>query len=415
MERVVGIQPSAGEIQEILERLEFECKVVPQGLEVTVPLHRLDVEIEADLLEEVARMVGYDKIPTTRMRDELPSQRSNPVLALDEKVRSTLVGCGLYEALTYSLMGVDEQDRLLPPAARDDKAVRPTEPGAGLRDMLPCILAGDACVTLANPMTPERTIMRTTLLASLVGIAASNLRFTERANLFEIARVYLPADSHGLPVEVNHLGIVMTGPRAERSWLTPESEHQDFFDLKGVVEALMAALGVRDWRAEAAAHPTFHPGRCAALYMGEKRVGIFGELNPAVRPLWELPAQRVSLLEMDMDALLEHMTGGRAFQTVSRFPAVVQDLAVVVDETVTAREVERVIREVGGRLLRDAVLFDVYQGPSIPAGKRSLAYRLTYQSDEKTLTDAEAAKAHNKIVMRLGAVLGAQLRGPAAG
>jgi phenylalanyl-tRNA synthetase beta chain len=415
VERVLGIRLDTSEMQDVLERLEFQCVAVPEGLDVTVPLHRLDVEIEADLLEEIARMVGYDKIPTTRMSDELPTQRDNPPLELTQKVRRTLVGCGLNDALTYSFVGMEDQDRLLPVAARSESGIRATEPGVHLQDMLPCILAGDACIRLANPMTPERVIMRTTLLASLLATASSNLRFTERVNLFEVARVYLPADSQGLPVEVTHLGIVMTGPRVERSWLTSATGEQDFFDMKGVLEALMDALGVADWRVEAASHPTFHPGRCAAVYTGDKRIAIFGELNPVLRQAWELPAQRVSLLEMNLDALPARVKGDRDFQPVSRFPAIVQDMAVMVDEGISAAQVEKVIREVGGRLLKRAVLFDLYQGPSIPAGKRSLAYSLTYQSDEKTLTDAEAAKVHNKIVQRLAAVLGAQLRGPAAG
>jgi len=232
-------------------------------------------------------------------------------------------------------------------------------------------------------------------------------------NLFEVARVYLPVDSHGLPVEATHLGIVMTGPRAEWSWLSPASEEQDFFDMKGVVDTLMGALGIANWHVESASHPTFHPGRCASVHAGDRRIAIFGELNPALRPMWELPAQRVSLLEMNLDALPVRLKGDRSFLSVPRFPAIVQDMAVIVDEGVSAAQVEKVIREVGGRLLKRAVLFDVYQGKSIPAGKRSLAYSLTYQSDEKTLTDAEAARAHNKIAQRLSAVLGAQLRGSA--
>ena len=412
VERLLGIPLDTPAIRDALESLEFECGSVPDGLEVNVPLHRLDVEIEADLLEEIARMVGYDKIPTTRMRDELPAQRDNPPLELTRKVRRILTGGGLNDAHSYSFVSMEDQDRLLPVAARADMTLRATEPGVHLQEMLPCILAGGACIRVANPLTPERVIMRTTLLASLLATASSNLRFTERVNLFEVARVYLPVDAVGLPVERTHLGIVMTGPRAERSWLTPSSEGQDFFDMKGVVDALMGALGVPEWRVEAASHPTFHPGRCAWLVAGDQRVAIFGELNPALRPMWELPAQRVNLLEMNMEALPVRLKGDRSFQSVSRFPAIVQDMAVVVDEGVTAAQVEAVIRQVGGRLLKDAVLFDVYQGPSISAGKRSLAYSLTYQSDEKTLTDAEAARAHNKIVQRLAAVLGAQLRGP---
>lgn len=411
VERIVGIPMSRDEAQDILERLDFACSPHERGLKVKVPLHRLDVEIEADLLEEIARMVGYDKIPVTLMRDELPPQRENPSLTLAQKVRAALVGCGLTEVITYSLVADGAQDHLLPPESRDDVSARAVEPGEHLRDMLPCILANDACIRVANPLTPEQVVMRTTLLASLLMTTASNLRFTDRVNVFEVARVYLPMDAQGLPAEVTHLGIAMTGPRWERSWLTPEPEPQDFFDLKGVVEALMGSLGISDWHVEAASHPAFHPGRCATLHLGSRKAAIFGELNPALRAHWGLNDARVSLLEMDLDAVATHVSGPRAFSAVSRYPAVVQDLAVVVDESVPASQVAEVIREAGGKLLQGVLLFDVYQGPPIPEGKRSLAFSLSYQSDTKTLTDAEVAKVQQRIVRRLESVLGAQLRG----
>lgn len=410
IERIVGIPMDAAQAQGILERLDFTCARDGGDVMARAPDHRVDIEIEADLIEEVARLVGYDRIPATLMSDELPPQRDNPESEGTALVADALLGCGLWEAIGYSLVGQGDMDRLLPPAERGKPQFRATAPTAGLCTQIPCVLAPEACVRLANPLTPEHDTMRTSLLPGLLMTAAANLRFTDRVNLFETGRVYLPVGNE-LPEEPVRLGLLMTGPRFERSWLVKESEQQDFFDVKGAIEAVLRALGIRDWRVEPEEHPTFQSGRSARLLVEGKRVGIFGEISIPVREMFSLPERRVCAGEFDLEALIRARQAARPFGGLSRYPTVEQDLAIVVTDGVPAAQVEAMIRQTGGRILRDVRLFDVYRGAPVPEGSRSLAYSLVYQADDKTLTDAEVAGIHNKIVRRLERELGATLRG----
>jgi phenylalanyl-tRNA synthetase beta chain len=203
---------------------------------------------------------------------------------------------------------------------------------------------------------------------------------------------------------------VMTGPREARSWLAgQDSTPMGFYDLKGVVETLLAGLGL-EGTFEPGDHPAFHPGRCAQVSVGDSAVGVMGELHPAVREAFDLPQQPVGALEFGLEALLIAVGKVRTLQPIPRFPAVSQDLAVVVDESLPAQRVQEAIVEAGGKLLRRAELFDLYRGEQIPPGKKSLAYSLTYQAEGRTLTDAEVAKVQERIVQHLAKELGAELR-----
>lgn len=388
-ERILGMALSADEIARLLAPLGFDCTVVRDTVHVRVPSFRMDVTQNADLLEEVARMVGYDRIPTTLLRDVLPPQRGNPLLELEERVRDVLIGCGLDEVITYSLTNLRSVARLTPGMPEVD---------------------GSAYLRLANPLTPEREYMRQTLQNSLLETVAFNLRHFERVGIFEIGRVYLPRAAQELPEEPTMLGLALSGKREERSWMQAEAGEVDFFDLKGIVEALLERLGVSGARYEAAEQPTFHPGRQAALYVGEERVGVFGEVHPVVREQFELPAQRVCLGEFRLEPLLR-AAGTRRYEPLSRFPAVRQDIAVVVEETVPAAQVAAVIQKAAGALLRDVALFDVYRGAPLPEGKVSLAYRLTFQSPDRVLVEEEVNRLREKkIVPALERELGAAIR-----
>jgi phenylalanyl-tRNA synthetase beta chain len=205
---------------------------------------------------------------------------------------------------------------------------------------------------------------------------------------------------------------VVTGPRDERHWLVDaeDGEPLDFFDLKGLVETLLARLHIEDAAYEPVAHPTFQEGRTARLSLAGEHVGILGEVHPDVRQAFDLPAQRIAAAELDLEALLAHVPDVWYVEPITPYPAVLQDLAVVVDEAVPAAAVRDAIAEAGGFLLRDVQLFDVYRGESIPAGKKSLAYALTFQAPDKTLRDEIAARQVERIVARLRGELGADLR-----
>ena len=389
---ILGVEIPVDEMVRILESLEFQVKVHNRKseLEVTVPSYRLDVNIPVDLVEEIGRIWGYDRLPTTLIADELPPQRGNPALEGEERVRDVLVGCGLQEVITYSLGNLEAFARLDPAGERPDP---------------------DEYVRIANPLSSEREFMRRTLMSNLLETLRDNLRYAERVAIFEVGRVYLPREDEVLPDEPRRLAIALTGPRTGRSWLGGDSGELDFYDLKGVVEALLARLGLDESCVFAPTeHPTFKPGRTAVLTVNGVEVGVMGEVHPLVCEAFEMEGRRVCLLEFDLEALLGQMPPTRFMRPISRFPAVIQDLAVVVDEDVPGRRVEEVITAAGGSLLREVLLFDLYRGEQIPPGKKSLAFSLTYQADDRTLTDKEVARVQSRIVRRLERELSAQLR-----
>ena len=387
--RILGITIPQGDIVRILESLEFIVERGGDTLTVTVPEHRLDVTIPADLIEEIARIYGYDRIPTSLMSDELPPQRSNVELEIEEKLRDILVGAGLQEVITYPLRNLETFAKLEPDAAALDP---------------------DDYIRLANPLTPEREFMRRTLISGLLETVRDNLRFVERVAIYEIGRVYWPREGEELPQEPRHLCIAMTGPRTARSWLGGTTEPFGFYDLKGVVEAVVDDLNLSGVTYTPGDHPTFHPGRLASLAIDGVAAGVLGEVHPTVCEAYGLGTGTVCLAELNLEVLLANAGRPVRLKPVSTYPAVYEDLAVIVDEQVPAAQVHELIAQTGGDTLREVQLFDIYRGPQIGEGKVSLAYALTYQADDKTLNASAVAMLRAKIVRRLERELGATLR-----
>jgi phenylalanyl-tRNA synthetase beta chain len=389
VERILGIGIPKDEIARILESLEFIVVDGRDALTVTAPQHRLDVSIPADLIEEIARVYGYERIPTTLLTDELPPQRSNVELEIEERVRDILVGAGLQEIITYPLNNLPAYAKLTPGGAVPD--------------------AGDY-VQLANPLTPEREYMRRTLMTSVLETVRDNLRFVDRVAIYEVGRVYWPREGEVLPEEPRHLCIAMTGPRVTRSWLDSAPEPLSFYDLKGVIETLLSGLGLGNATFAPASHPTLHPGRSAVLLIDDVETGVLGEVRPDVCDAYDLGERYVCLAEFNLEKLLA--TAGQPVHTkpVSTYPAVYEDLAIVVDEQVPAAQVHHLIAQTGGRTLRQVALFDVYRGEQVGEAKKSLAYALTYQADDRTLNAKAVAKLRAKIVKRLERELDATLR-----
>ncbi|MGH2593396.1 MAG: phenylalanine--tRNA ligase subunit beta, partial [Anaerolineae bacterium] len=420
VERILGFSIPLKQIVRILESLEFKCEVrspasnpakrgasslQPHGgasqsptssIRVTVPDHRLDCDGPDDLIEEIARLYGYDRIPRTAMNDEMPPQRSNVDLELEELVRDALVDAGLQEVVTYSMTTPAREAAIFPPGARPDPKGRSSD---------------RPYVTLTNPISAERTHMRHTLLASLLETVASNIRHHNAVAIFEINKVYLASEDGPLPDEPRRLAIALTGPREPASWQGGEAAPMDFYDLKGVIEAVVAALHVEAVRYEPGDHPTYTPGRAAKLFVGDGIVGTFGEIHPLVREAFDLPAQPVLAAELDFERLARNARHIYRVSDVPRYPTVTEDLAVIVNADMPAEAVRAAIAASGGELLRGVSLFDLFKGEQIGSGKKSLAYRLTYQADDRTLTDAEVAKVRAGIVRHLQEKLGATLRG----
>jgi len=371
--RWLGIELSPEEIAGILKSLEFEVTIQDSRIRATAPNHRLDIGTgvigKADLMEEIARIYGYDRIPETRMADALPPQKGNRELEIEEDLRDLLADLGLQEIITHRLTSPENEARRL------------------------------------SPDTPAE------LLSSVLSIVERNARIRERIAVFEINPVFLHSEDGVLPDEKNHLVIALTGPRALTDWQGADSTPMGFFDLKGIVERALNGLHLTDVRYEPGEHPSFHPGKCARVLVGEKQIGIMGELHPQVAANYDMLETPLLAAEFNLEAIVESVPALFEVSSIPTQPPILEDIALIVDENVPAADVENLIRQTGGRTVTDVHLFDVYRGDQIGAGKKSLAYSLTYQNPERTLTDKDAAKLRNKIVKRLARELGAQLRG----
>jgi phenylalanyl-tRNA synthetase beta chain len=384
VKRLLGINLKAEQIAELLTRLEFTCKVENEAVEVKAPPHRLDIGEGivgvADVLEEVARSYGYDNIPETRMADALPPQIGNPVYEWEERVRDILVKLGLQEIVSYRLTSPERESRLVPHTDY---------------------------VTLANPITPERRVLRRSLLASLLEAVEKNER-AESIAIYELGPIFEP-NKMDLPNERSQLALVLRGSRIATAWDVKDSPPYDFYDLKGRIELLLNGLRYTDVSYTPIDSVNYlHPGKAAEVKVNGQAVGAFGELHPLIKEKYEVGDSPVIVAEFDLEKL-RSVSPTYGVVPISEFPPVYEDIAIIVDESVPAARVEALIRQTGGKTVTDVHLFDVYRDEKIGTGKKSLAYSLTYQSD-KTMTDAEAAAIRTKIVKRLEHEVGARLR-----
>jgi len=412
-DRVLGVAIPPEDQLRILASLEFRVEVteslpIPgnpdQGdvWRVTVPSYRLDVSLPVDLVEEIGRIWGYDHFPVTLIDEELPLLRRNVSLEEEDHVRDILVSLGLDEVIIYSLIDPEDESRLH------------SDPQAALE------LPGER-VVLKNYLSPERSQMRRTLLSGALRTAWSNLRFMERIAIFEVGHVYFQMrapndDTADTGVdEPRRLCILLTGPRQGRWYAPTDREAMDYFDLKGIAEALLRSLALEDKAQWATGqHPSFHPGRCAVVTVNDRPLGVVGELHPLVREAFDLPEQPVVLLEWDLDVLLDaarQADAEKKIGTISSYPPVYEDLALVVDEAMPAAEVQRAILDAGRPLVTQALLFDVYRGEQVGVGRKSLAYALTYQSPGKLLDEHDVAKLRERIIKLVQKQLNATLRG----
>jgi phenylalanyl-tRNA synthetase beta chain len=397
VQRWLGIELSAEQIAAVLSALDFSCVHVNVGGEpavrATTPDHRLDIGEGvigvADLMEEIARVYGYERIPSTRLSDELPPQRSNPSLEREEAVRDMLVNLGLQEVATYRMTSSEREARRLPPETP---------------------IVDEPYVRLANPIVSDRNLMRRSLLSSVLEVVERNSRLQTRMAFFEIAPVFLPEGGDSLPLEQQRLVIVITGSRSLTSWQASDSGLMDFYDLKGIVNAILEGLHLQKIRYEAFEHPSFHPGKTSRVFVDDLEAGLLGELHPLVHQNYEIPAAPLLAADFNLDILLAAVPSRYDVTAVPTFPPVLEDMAVIVDEAISAERVEETLRQAGGNTLVNLRLFDVYRGEQIGQGLKSLAYSLTYQAPDRTLTDQEATQIRQRIVHRLHQDLNARLR-----
>jgi len=382
--QLLGVEFSLDQIVGALTSLSFECKGASASeVRVTAPYWRSDIHQAVDLIEEVARIIGYDEIPATMLAQSVPRQSPEPILSLKQKVRYSLVGYGFQEVITYSLTSLEMLNKLLP----DPHPIDPMP------------------LRVANPMTLEQEYLRPNLRANLLAVLSANRRYEDSGiRLFELGKVYLPRPKD-LPGEPEMLCGLLSGSRFEKSWHGGDDSF-DFYDARGVVEGLLSQLDI-EASFDESKDESLHPVKQAAIVIAGNQLGVVGELHSKLLQAFEIPGAAY-LFEINLTALLPFTVGHKMFQPISRFPTIVRDIALVVDSGVTHHRVKDIINSFP--LVKRVTIFDVYSGEQVPPGKKSLAYSITFQSPTHTLTDEEVNQVQQQILDKLSTELGATLR-----
>jgi len=395
VERMLGVHLPAKEIASLLKRYEFSCVVKGKKVQTKAPPYRTDIGEgvvgKADVIEDIARLYGYDHIPAERLSAELPPQRGNRQEQRDRFFQDQLARLGLQEIISYRLTNPETENRV---RAADDP------------------LSEKDYIRLRNPISEERHVMRRSILDSMLTAMEKNIRNHDHLALFEIGPIFTPTKKGDLPDEEIRLCIAMSGLKSLPSWDQEKSAEMDFFDLKGVIETLLHALHIEDYAFESAQHPAFHPGKCARLIVGKTEIGVMGELHPQVKGKYNFQNPPVLAADLDADQLYDLGNSQFEAKPVPAFPPIIEDLAVIVDESTTSSEISSLMHKAGGFLLKEVVVFDIYRGEQAGPGRKSMAYRLTYQAPNRTLTDKDVGKLRDRIIGKLENELKATVRKP---
>lgn len=370
---LLGTDISEADMVEYLRRLEIPV----EGHEIRVPSWRPDLVGMADIAEEVGRLFGYNNIPTTTFRGAATEGGYTEAMKLENRAGSLCRSLGYSEILTYSFVSPSIFDQIRLP---EDSSLR-------------------NAMRIQNPLGEDASIMRTVALPSMLAILARNNAYhNDAVKLYELAKVYLPKPGQILPDEPKHLVLGTYG------------EHEDFFKMKGEIEAFLRGMNVPEARYTAEKHdPTFHPGRCARVSVGGVDLGCFGQIHPLVARSYGIDGE-IFAAELNFTALLSLQLPEKTYTPLPKYPAVTRDIAVVCDEAVTVAALSDCIRAAGGKLLRSVELFDIYRGKGIASGSKSAAFRLTLRADDRTLTDADSDGVVSAVLATLEKELNAKLR-----
>ena len=368
----LGTDIPVDRMRDILSDIDFDI----DGDEIIVPSFRGDVECEADVAEEIARFFGYNNIGDTMMKGEASAHGYTDAEIFRKRLHASAVSLGLFEIMTYSFISPKYYDKIRLPA---DSPLR-------------------NCMKISNPLGEDTSVMRTTMIPSALEVVARNCsRGNFAGKLYEEGTVYIPTEEGKLPIEQKRFTVTVFGEDAE------------FFAVKGMIEALLADIGVGAVKFTAKSDdPTFHPGRCAVITKGDAVLGVLGQIHPVTAQNWDI-AVPVFIADLDEELLRTLRKPITDYKRLPKYPAITRDLALVCDESVTAGELSDVITEAGGGILESVRLFDVYRGKGVASGKKSMAYNLVLRAADHTLTDAEAEAAVAKILRKLEAA-GATLR-----
>jgi phenylalanyl-tRNA synthetase beta chain len=399
--QILGADLSVQQMRSILTSLEFSVSEQPNEiLQVEVPSHRSDITREIDLIEEVGRIHGYDKISPTLPSGRIVPQDEKISQKVESLIQQILIGEGFYEVINYSFMSKSALDKLKIPESDYRRRT----------------------VTLENPIIEEQNQLRTTLVPHLLQNACLNFKYHDSLRLFEISRVFINREGYVsgpdgeagaaremalLPEEPVFVAGIMGGYREEVYW-GEARKPVTFYDLKGVLENIFSILKV-SYRLRNAQIPFLHPGQSAEIQIERQAVGYLGKIHPEVAEIYELD-QPLYLFEINLGQIVPHVRTSVSFKPLPKFPSVRRDLAILVPLTVRAEDIETQIRNVAGPILEEVKLFDLYQGEQIAEGFVSLAYSLIYRNPDRTLTDSEVNLVHSQIIQSLERTLGARLR-----
>jgi phenylalanyl-tRNA synthetase beta chain len=381
----LGTKLTQDQINAIFEALGFETKVSKDITTVSVPPRRWDIRIEADLMEEIARIYGYNNLPSTLPEGQTVAGFLTDAQKSVRKVRSLLEGAGLSEAISYALTTEEKAQQFL---LNESKVTR-----------------------VAWPMSEERSTMRLNLISGLLEDLSYNVaRKNNDVAFYEIGHVFYQNNDpkKDLPIEQNHVALAVTGNVVGKSW-AGKAEACDYFAIKGMVEELVEGLGLAEEISyQALQMPEMHPGQTAGIYLGEELIGFVGQVHPKTAASYELKSAFVA--EINLEAMLTQERSPLIFEAVSKYPAVSRDIAMLVEETSTNAEIAEIIRTSAGKFLTKLQVFDVYQGENIEAGKKSMAYNLTFANPEATLTDEEINRMMSKVIKNLEEKIQAVIR-----
>ena len=372
MNAFLGMDIPCDEMVEMLARLDFKV----ENDKVYVPTYRGDIEGMADISEEVARIYGYDRIPTTLMKGEMVAGGKTDKQKLRDTVRNCLAANGLYEIITYSF--IDPKENAMVRIPEDDSRSN--------------------FVRITNPLGAENSVMRTDMTSSLLKTLRTNYtRRNAQAALFELGTIFTPIEGEQLPRETQQIAVGMYG-------------EYDFYSIKGVIEALFEKVGIYDCIYVACKdNPTYHGGRCAEIMSGDKKLGIIGQIHPSVSAEFKIDTDVYAAI-IDFEVLSELADMQRHYVPLPKFPAVTRDIAVTLDKDVEVGEIVKIIKANRKGIIESYNLFDIYEGIQVGKGKKSVAYSLTFRSADKTLTDDDVNPIVNTILKQLEEKLGAQLR-----